>query len=497
MVMKKYRIFILLFLSALSLVFCASAASAEDNISEFNNFNPNYIISDFEILHYNSMSLADIQSFLENKGSFLATYSCPNAYGTTKKASEIIYEASMENYDCDGITLSENATEEERRVKCKKITTVSPKFLLVLLQKEQSLTEDPTPKQSQLDWAMGYGCPDGDACNTRWKGFGKQVNSAALQFLDYLQNPQFYTYKSGNTYTFTNPYSTTDEKTTLVTPMNSATAGLYNYTPHVYNGNYNFYKIWQRYFSRFYPDGSLLQAGGEPGVWLIQNGQKRPFLSKGALTSRFDQNKIIVVNKADLDVYPKGSPIKFPQYSLVKSPTGIIYLLVDDKKRGFVSNEAFKNIGFNPDEVVSADWGDLDMYIEGEPILASSTYLTGALLQDKTTGGVFWVFEGKKAPIWDKIFLKTKFKNKKIIPVKPEELNQYTTVNPVLFDNGELLKSSASSTVYLIAGNKKRPVYSAKAFEGLGYKWNNIITVSPKILYLYEDGEPINESINL
>jgi hypothetical protein len=485
---KTHKLKLLIFLLFTFLFLLTSKAKADDN------FNPNYIISDFEILDYDSMSLDYIQEFLENKGSYLANYSGPNAYGTIKTAAEIIYDAAMNNYDCDNANLSSNPTEEERILKCKKITTVSPKFLLVLLQKEQSLIEDPSPKQSQLDWATGYGCPDGGTCNSRWKGFGKQVNSAALQFLDYMKNPHLYTYKAGETYTFTNPYSITKEETTTVTPTNQATAALYNYTPHVYNGNYNFYKIWQRYFTRVYPDGSLLQAEGEAGVWLIQNGKKRPFLTKGALTSRFDEKKIITVNKADLDKYEKGAPIKFPQYSLVRSPRGTIFLLVDDKRRGFASGEAFKKIGFNPEEVIDASWEDINAYVEGAPITATSTYPTGALLQDNTTGGVYWVTEGKKAPIWDAVFLKTKFKHKKIIPVSPEELDNYETTNPVLFGDGELVKSPYSSTVYLISHGQKRPILSGKVFEDLGYKWENIITVSPKVLYLYEEGKPIKEN---
>jgi hypothetical protein len=466
----------------------AQSAHAEDN------FNPNYIISDFEILDYDSMDLNDIQEFLDDKGSFLATYSCPNAYGTTKKASEIIYDASVNNYDCDDTNLSDDATEAERKLKCEKITTVSPKFLLVLLQKEQSLSEETSPKQSQLDWATGYGCPDGGTCNTRWQGFGKQVNSAALQFLDYLEYPHYYTYKAGETYTFTNPYSTIKEEETVVTPLNQATAGLYNYTPHVYNGNYNFYKIWQRYFTRIYPDGSLLQAEGEVGVWLIQGGKKRPFLTRGALTTRFDENKILTVNKADLDSYIKGTPIKFPQYSVIRSPRGTIFLLVDDKRRGFASSEAFRNVGINPEEVVDASWGDINAYTEGVPITATSTYPTGALLQDNVTGGVYWVFEGKKAPIWDAMFLKTKFKNKKIIPVSPEELENYITTDPVIYGDGELVKSTLSNAVYLISNGQKRPITSGKVFEDLGYKWENIITISPKVLYLYGKGEAIIEN---
>ncbi len=439
--------------------------------SSYAEFNPNYIISNEEVLDYDSMTLEEIQSFLENKGGYLAhaTFICPED-GKKYTAAEIIYDRAITN-------------------------KISPKFLIVLLQKEQSLIEDKNPKQSQLDWATGYGCPDGGTCNPRWKGFWKQVNSASLQFRDYMDNPHLYKYQAGKTYIFTNPYSTIKKEAVRVTPVNRATAALYNYTPHVYNGNYNFYKIWQRYFTRIYPNGSLLRAEGEPGVWLIQNGKKRPFLTKGALTSRFDVNKIITVKKTELDAYEKGDPIKFPQYSLVRSPNGTIYLLIDDTRRGFVSGEAFRKIGFNPEEVIDVSWEDLKPYKEGEPITASSTYPTGALLQDNTTGGVYYVTEGTKAPLLDAIFLKTKFKNRSITPVSPEKLASYKTVEPVKFDDGELLKANNSPAVYVIEDGKKRPIVSAKVFESLGYKWENIITVPPKIIDLYPDGKPLTEII--
>jgi len=255
----KNKLFITL-LSVICYLLSATTVSA-------NTFNPNYIISDSEILDSTSMSLNSIKEFLHNKNSFLYNYICPNADGITKSAAEIIYDAAVNNYDCAGADLSDNPTEAEKKLKCQPIT-INPKFLLVLLQKEQSLIEETTPKQSQLDWATGYGCPDGDSCNPRWQGFGKQVNSASLQFFDYMINPQHYTYKVGQTYTFTNPYSTTEQETTVVTPANQATAALYNYTPHVYNGNYNFFNIWQRIFLT---SGSA----GSPAVILTDHYCKR------------------------------------------------------------------------------------------------------------------------------------------------------------------------------------------------------------------------------
>ena len=59
------------------------------------------------------MDQGEIQSFLEKKSGQLDNYSCKDTNGITKSASEIIYRAALLN-------------------------KVNPKFLLVMLQKEQS-----------------------------------------------------------------------------------------------------------------------------------------------------------------------------------------------------------------------------------------------------------------------------------------------------------------------------------------------------------------------
>jgi hypothetical protein len=440
------------------------------SLAQDSNFNPAYIISDQEILDSSGMTLVDIQALLQAKNSFLATYQVVDATGNSMSAAQAIYERAINN-------------------------RVNPKFIIVLLQKEQGLIEDASPSQGRLDWATGYGCPDGGGCNDRWRGFWKQINSASLQFRDYMDNPHLYRFKAGQTYTFTNPYSTTFKGDITVTLMNQATAALYNYTPHVYNGNYNFWKIWQRYFTRNYLNGSLLQVGGETGVWLIENGMKRAFLTRGALTSRYDISRVQIVSKADLDKYPVGQPIRFSQYSIVRIPTGQIYLLVDNTKRRFSNMEAFRKLGFNPEEIIAAGQNDVDSYQEGEVISVTSAYPTGALLQDKKTGGVYWLNAGVKAPIWDSMFLKTRFKNKKIISVIQSELEKYPTVDPIRFNDGDLVKSNNSPTVFVIENGIKRPFDSGETFIKLGYKWENVMTFSQKILDLHSNGPIVTVSL--
>ncbi len=450
----------------LSLVFLVAAPLARAE----SVFNPNYIISDYDVTNSRTMTQLEIQRFLESKNSYLANYFCTDNVGRSLRASEAIYNVATTNL-------------------------VNPRFILVLLQKEQSLVESATaPTPRQLDWATGYGCPDGAACNVRWQGFWKQINSASLQFRDYLDNPDLYTYKKNQSYTFTNPYSSTKKEINVVMPVNNATAALYNYTPHVYNGNYNFWKIWNRWFTNQggYPSGTLVRGVGENGIWMIENGLKRPFLTKGAFASRFDINKVLTVKKEDLARYETGLPIKFPQYSIVRSPDAKLYLLVDNKKRVFASTEAFKKIGYNPEEVLNATWDDVNSYIDGATITAEEAYPTGALMQDKKTGGVFWISEGAKAPIIDPIILKTRFKNKKPLVTSSDKLAKYPLAAPVMFNDGELVKIDKGLSYYVVEGKTLRPIKSKETFDALGYSVTNVITIPVKVFQLYQAGEMIN-----
>lgn len=476
------------------LIFCLILAISYSKLARADSaaFNPNYLLADHELLDYSAMSVQDIQAFLESKNSWLAAYRTFDANGAEKSAAEIIYNAAIDNFNCDNVTLSAHPSYGEKKFKCLPQKTINPKFLLVLLQKEQALIENTNPEQSRLNWATGYGCPDSGGCNTRWKGFGKQVNSAALQFRDYMDHPELYKFKAGQTHTFTNPYASGDKRaSTVVTIANNATAALYNFTPHVYNGNYNFWVIWNRYFRSFYPNGTLLQAKGSPGVWLVQSGLRRPFLSWSAFVSRFDSKKILQVDPAVLDSMEIGAPLRFPQYSIVKSPEGALYLLVDDQRRPFIDEETFRLLGYNPDEVMEATAADLAGYSLGKSLTALSVYPTGALLQNKQTGGVYWVQDGGKAPILDPLFLQTQFKGRKISPVNPAELEKYQTVEPVKFNDGELVRMEKALGVYVVEGNRLRPIKSAEVFEAMGYKWENIITISPKLFTLYYLGETL------
>ncbi len=426
-------------------------------------FDKNYILSNNELTDKNSLSINRIQTFLDDKGA-LGGVRITDPWGTVKTAAQIIYDAGQ-------------------------YWGISPQYLLVRMQIEQSLITDPTISQRQLDFATGYGCPDSTGCSATYLGFFNQVNWAAraLQGDNYLGGLA----TRGTTISGWAPGIT---KTTLdgyeVTPANNATACMYTYTPHVYNGNYNLWYYTNKWFQKNYPDGSLLQVSGEPGVWLIQNGMKRPFYSKTALTSRFDVSKIIQVSKSDIDVYEKGVPIRFQNYSLLKSvESGRVYLIDGDTKRYIESPEVFRLIGFNPEEIINASDVEIDDYTDGININANSIYPTGVLLQSKENGGISYVENGIRHSIFSREILRSQFSTRVPVVVEQSTIDSYQRGDNIKFKDGELITSPEYRSVFVISNGLRRPIDSADTFNSLGYKWNQIIHTTDKAVSLHPLGE--------
>lgn len=419
-------------------------------------FNPHFIISDEEMSDYQSLTLPAIQRFLEDHESGLATLTTLDFEGKSRRASEIIYNAAVES-------------------------RISPKVLLVTLQKEQSLITFTFPTQTQLDRAMGYRCPDGALCHPNALSFGKQVDGAAWQFRQYMDKPGNWNFRAGNTY---------DVDGFSITPLNTATAGLYNYTPH-YSGNQHFWQIWEKFWGHDYPDGSLVKAKDNPGVWYIQYGTRRLVASWSVLLSRFDPKKILTLSRSDLEKYEVGPSIKFPNYSLLMLPDGKVYLLVNDELRHIASEEVFRTIGFNWEEVEEASEQDVAGYRYGDELTIKSVYPTGALVQDRDTGGVFFVENGIKHPILARELMAANYPGKVLTQASSKELDKYTTGEAVAFRDGELVRARDDNKIYVISNGYRRWITTETAFANLGYQWNNVIMTSQAVLTLHPLGEDI------
>jgi hypothetical protein len=425
-------------------------------------FNPNNIISDAEFKNSNGLTRQQIHDFL-GRGA-LQNMILPDWQGIEKSVADIIHEAAINN-------------------------GVNPKVILALLQKEQSLITSTNPTQKQLDWAAGYAvcddCSMDDPRIQRWRGFGRQVNSATLQFTQgYFRDIEV----RGSTVGRFGPGMTTIISGQEVTPENKATASLYAYTPHVH-GNQLFARIYNTWFSRQYPNGQLIKSANRPEVYLIRNNQRQHITTFAVFTSMFDVSSINIVDQSIIDNIPLGSPIRFPNYAILRN-NNIIYLLNGDSIQPFESKETYNRLGFSDDEIIDVSQEEITGYSLGNTITSNTRFPMGRLVRINNSGSIFYV-EGNSRQFVHSDLLKLQFLNRPVFNVSADEIGSLRSERPLLIADGHLVKIGSSPVVYLVENSQLRPIPDMQTFNSYGWRTNQIVTISEELFNNHNIGSAL------
>lgn len=267
-------VIIAFFCSSIITVTSPQSASAAD----LTQFDAGEIISDSVFYNGASMSANDIQNFLNarvpsctiNNGQ--PSHAAGAPYGNTS-----IADVCLKDYRQSTPTMSaqpglcaqyQGSPSESAAQIISKVSiacNISPKVLLVLINKEQSLVTDSWPTIYQYTHATGFACYDnGQPCVSDYDGFFYQVWAAARQFQRYGQAP-FTWYPVGAVSNILYQANKPECGTKAVYIKNRATAALYYYTPYTPNqaalsagygtgdacsayGNRNFYQFFVDWF---------------------------------------------------------------------------------------------------------------------------------------------------------------------------------------------------------------------------------------------------------
>ena len=231
-------------------------------------FDPGYIISDWQMANYESMSEAEIQKFLTAKNSCGET--SHEYYLQLKQWNPGVnwhYEnghfvcLSEERFG-DGEAIGSGETAARIIWRAAQDYRINPQVLIVLLQKETGLITDPIPNNYDYRKATGYGCPDTAPCSAEYYGLKNQIRHAAALFRAVLDGG-WTNYPLGDNYVQYNPDR--DCGGTTVNIRSLATSALYRYTPYQPNaaalaagygygdycsayGNRNFYSYFEDWF---------------------------------------------------------------------------------------------------------------------------------------------------------------------------------------------------------------------------------------------------------
>jgi hypothetical protein len=249
-------------------------------------FQANRIIDDGVFFNSGTMSVSDIQNFLNAKvpncdtngtqsmsggSQTRAQWAAANGkpappYTCLKNYSQNIPGKNADAY-CDGYVGPGTKSAAQIIREVAGACAINPQILLVLLQKEQSLITDDWPWANQFTKATGYGCPDSalgtdvdanqNGCYDEFEGFFNQVYYGARQYQRYARQANLFNYRSGQTsYVAYSPNAACSG--TNLSIANQATAGLYNYTPYQPN---------QAALNNLYGSGDSCSSYGNRNFW--------------------------------------------------------------------------------------------------------------------------------------------------------------------------------------------------------------------------------------
>ena len=282
-------------------------------------FDAGYIISDYQMSNYNSMSEGEIQNFLKSKGNcndtrtYLAGYYSSYSYHIKDGHFVCLADETFGEGTAYGDAAPYGASAAHIIWQAAQDYRINPQVLIVLLQKEQGLITDSWPNHIQYRSATGYGCPDTAACDAQYYGFKNQVRKAAAMFRTVLDGG-WTNYPLGWNYIQYNPDSGCGGSWVNIRSL--ATSALYRYTPYQPNasalaagygsgdycgayGNRNFYGYFEDWFG---------------GVTMAQNSTK---VSDGMYYIQLAENTSFVVdvmggesdNGTNIQLYSKNDTL--------------------------------------------------------------------------------------------------------------------------------------------------------------------------------------------
>lgn len=462
---KKFLVIFSILSLVASLFIPATFTSSSAQAANSNLFNPGNIISNAVFFDGSAMDAATIQNFLNSK-----VPSCRAGYTCMKSFRQATPNMNRDSY-CSAYTGSASETASSIIAKVSQACGISPKVLLVLLEKEQSLVTDTWPLESQYRNATGFGCPDTAACDPNYFGFFYQVYFAARQFQKYAATPNSWNYKAGqNNNVRFHPNSACGSSSVFI--QNQATAGLYIYTPYQPNaaalsnlygtgdscsayGNRNFWRIFTDWFGST-TGSTLMRSVDDATVFLVTSSGKYPISSWDIVSVYSPLGEISYVSQSYLNQLPTLQIAN----RVARGPDGSIYFLDSGIKLPFSSCELVVDYG---GACAASGYVQLD---DAQVAAFRTGPLIGSVL-GTTSGQKYYINDGKKAEVLDSQSLISAGINPGTYNVLSDSsVSGFQNVSPIV-RNLVFVRERGSSLVTFIAGNKRHLISSAD-LEGMG-----------------------------
>lgn len=374
-------------------------------------FDPGLIISDSVFYDFGTMSVSDIQDFLDSRVENCRAE--PGAPPCLKDFVSDTQEMPASAGRCQEIPARVAATAAQIIYDVSNACGINPEVLIVTLQKEQGLITSSRPTSYMYRAAMGYGCPDSDPaiCGKVYVGLFNQVYRGASQ-LQWYGNPEgsFTWLRPGRTVNVRyNPKASCGTKSFEL--RSQATANLYYYTPYTPNqaalgnlygsgdscsayGNRNFWRFFHDWFGSPIGGGYLLKSSTSD-VYVIAGSKKHLVTDSKMIGALSALGPVGEISEPYLNSFETAQPMQV----VVKSGgSNELYLLAGDKR--LLIDDAMAASAY-------AVGGSVELTLPSTQLLAFRNAGSLTRLIQTPDGSQFWVEDGFYRQVIDQLALST------------------------------------------------------------------------------------------
>lgn len=378
--------------------------------ADASRFDPGLLISDAAFYDYDSMSVAEIQRFLESK-----LPSCKDDDAGPKCIRNFVMDtpaATGEDGRCESVEAKVAQTAAQIIHDVAQACKISPKAIIVTLQKEQGLIQAQNPTARMYNFALGMNCPDTPSgCAASSAGFFWQLYKGAGQLQWYNDVRGSFSYLKVGSF-ITRRYQAANVEASIGKDCgarrfllkSAATAALYYYTPYTPNdaalknlystgdscsayGNRNFWRFYTDWFGDPVA-GSFFIKSKDSGSFLVSDNTKYPITDQKLLSELKPLGEVGTVSQEYLDTFATGTALT----RLFKVASGALYIYDNGKRFNVSSCELAANFGLDCANAITFTSAQFNALPHGGVL---TQYLAGA---DNT---LFYVKDGVRRQILD------------------------------------------------------------------------------------------------
>ena len=235
-------------------------------------------------------------------------------------------------------------------------------------------------------------------------------------------------------------------------------------------------------------EGALVKSAGSSSFYLVHSGRKRLITPFVLRQLGFEEASAQTMGEKDLAQIPSGSAIPPKDGTLLKSEETSIIFFVAQEQLHSVSRFVFVHRKFKNKDLIRIKKNEVDQWPHGKPLPPPD----GMLLRGAVRPAVYLIQEGKRFWVDMDVFKVRKFDFKSVMVIPDSELENLE-YHQLDFPNKTLVRILSDPTVFVFLNGSMRGI-NLPFFKKCNFRFEEVNMISPSKFKTYPRGADLTES---